>query len=585
MHPYSRIVEEVLELVSIELYAVAGSVSGGRLLVAGFREGSRNIYAYNGGGLVRLNREPVLGVAEPPPNAERVVFYRDVARGRELSRIYVVSIDKPGHEKPLHPGQEPARILGLADDGKSVAFSAVHERGVGVYAVRGKRLWKAVDAPGIAMVTSIRGDLVAGIGIFPPETRLFKPFTVDLSTSTFRVHEPPVKGNTIAIRIAPDGFPLYALEAAREAILYRLDPDSGKSSAIELQGMLKAFRPTSVNYLSFTSDGSLLVVARRRGRSKVFIDNEPLDLPEGMHGAAVEWRDEIAVTHSSKTTPTRIVAVKPGEKGWRTVLEGEKPKWLSEVFGETGYAEPTSSDGSKVPTLYLESGRAGKPGPTVILVHGGPFAEDTDTWDIFAAALAAAGFHVVQPNYRGSLGYGVEWTEKIIGDPCGAELSDVLAATKWALEAGLANHVYIMGYSYGGYLTLCALTQAPGMFRAGVAGASVTDWEEMYELSDPAFKQFIEMLFAGKRELWRERSPITHIDKLSEPLAMIHPLNDTRTPLKPVLKFVEKASEKGKSIELHVAPDMGHVVNTVEDAVKILLPALLFLVRMKGKEE
>ena len=200
---------------------------------------------------------------------------------------------------------------------------------------------------------------------------------------------------------------------------------------------------------------------------------------------------------------------------------------------------------------------------------------------MFAAALAAAGFHVVQPNYRGSVGYGVEWTEKLIGDPCGMELEDVIAAARWARESGLASRLYIMGYSYGGFMTLCALTRKPGVFDAGVAGASVTDWGLMYELSDPAFKSFIEMIFAGRKDLWKERSPITHVEKLKEPVILVHPQNDTRTPLKPVLRFIEKASDLGKKIEAYIAPDMGHAVNRVEDVVKILLPAIMFLARQE----
>ena len=132
---------------------------------------------------------------------------------------------------------------------------------------------------------------------------------------------------------------------------------------------------------------------------------------------------------------------------------------------------------------------------------------------------------------------------------------------------------------------MCSLTRKPGLYRAGVAGASVVDWEMMYGMSDAALKKFIELISNNKRELWRERSPIAYVDGLSDPLCIIHPQNDTRTPLKPVLKFMELASEKGKGFEAHIAPDMGHAVSKVDDLIKILLPAALFLARMEGKVE
>jgi dipeptidyl aminopeptidase/acylaminoacyl peptidase len=580
VHRYSRLVEELLELVGIEAYGVAGVVDGGRLLVSAMRDGSVNLYAYDGRGLVRLTREPISGYARPPEGSGRVVFYRDVASGAEAHKLYVVEIDKPGVEEELHPGQRPARLLGVADDGTTIAFAAVHEAGIGVYAFRAGRLWKAADAPGLAMVSSVRGDLVAGVGVFPPETRLFKPFTLDLSRGELKIHEPPVRGNVLALDIAPDGSVVYGLETSREARLYRLDPESGSSEPLGLEGDIRDFKASAFNEIRYTSMG-LVVIARRAGRSTVFLEGRSLRAPEGMHSSSEAWNGKLAVTHTSATTPPRIVALDADGQGWETVLEGRKPWWLPEALGGSVYTEVESIDGSRVPTYYLESRRARRPGPTVILVHGGPFSEVADEWRVFASALAAAGFHVVMPNYRGSTGYGLEWMEKIIGDPCGMELEDIVAAARWARESGLASRVYIMGYSYGGYMTLCALTRKPGVFQAGAAGASVADWELMYELSDPAFKAFIEMLFAGRRDLWRERSPITYVENLRDPLVLVHPQNDSRTPLKPVLRFIEEASDRGKRLEAHIAPDMGHVVNKVEDVVKILLPAVLFLVRQE----
>jgi dipeptidyl aminopeptidase/acylaminoacyl peptidase len=140
-----------------------------------------------------------------------------------------------------------------------------------------------------------------------------------------------------------------------------------------------------------------------------------------------------------------------------------------------------------------------------------------------------------------------------------------------------------MGYSYGGYMTLWAMASKPDLYECGVAGASVADWEEMYELSDAVFKFFIETLFAGNRELLRERSPIHKIDSIRKPVCIIHPQNDTRTPLKPVLRLLSLMLEKGKVFEAHIIPDMGHVVNTVEDAMRILLPGIMFLHRCLRK--
>ena len=581
LHEYARVTQEVLELVQIELYGLAGVAEGGGLIVAALREGAVNVYHYHGGRLERLNRDPVSFIAKLPYGAGSVVVGRDVARGRELHHLYRIDVDRPGEEVLLTGDVGPMRILGAAVDGGRVVFAGVTQEGIWAFEASlegGAR--RVAPLPGLGMIGDLRGRRAAGLIASPAEPGRFHLLVLDVDTGRVTVHRPE-GGSVTAATVAPDGTVTYALEGGGGAVLRSLDPDTGRDEPLSLpHSDLDEYKPASFNFLDYTPDGRLLASARRNGRSALFLDGRRLEAPEGTIGRAALWGGRVAASHKSLTTPPRIIAV--GETGgYEPVLEGATPPWLPEALAASRFEWIESFDGERVPTFIVESGRAPKPGPTVVLVHGGPFAEDLDAWDVFTAALAAAGFHVVKPNYRGSTGYGEEWRLKIIGDPCGGELEDVASAARWALEGGLASHAYIMGYSYGGYMTLCALTRKPGLFKAGVAGASVADWEEMYELSDPAFKQFIDLLFAGRRELWRERSPITYVENLREPLMLVHPQNDSRTPLKPVLRFLERASELGKSVEAYIAPDMGHTVNTVEDAVKILLPAILFLARME----
>jgi dipeptidyl aminopeptidase/acylaminoacyl peptidase len=188
----------------------------------------------------------------------------------------------------------------------------------------------------------------------------------------------------------------------------------------------------------------------------------------------------------------------------------------------------------------------------------------------------------VAPNFRGSTGYGEKFRRLDIGDPGGADMEDVAAARKWAVESGLSKEgeVSIVGYSYGGYTTLMQLTTKPKLWKCGVAGAPVADWEKMYELADRYFKTFQEVLFAGKRDIFRERSPITYVENIQAPICIVQPQNDSRTPIQPVLDFVSKLISFGKSFELHVLPDIGHAVSLNNEALaKFLLYAAMFLSR------
>ncbi len=134
-------------------------------------------------------------------------------------------------------------------------------------------------------------------------------------------------------------------------------------------------------------------------------------------------------------------------------------------------------------------------------------------------------------------------------------------------------------------MTYLALGKKPNLWDAGVAGAGIVDWSYLYDLSDALFNKFIEELFDGlNRELMKKRSPIEYVENVRSPLCIVHPQNDSRTPLKPVLKYVEKLLEKKIAFEVHVIPDMRHVFRTVDEILKVVLPAVVFLDKYIKKE-
>ena len=573
-----RVLPQIIELVNIPLYGARGVLDGGKLLVSALLEGEASVYVYDGKGLTKLSREPVSMVAEPPYGAGRVVIGRDVAKGRELHALYMINVSRPLEEEPLSKDLQPMRVLSIVDKGSEVFVTGVAPDGIKVFAAKpGGGAREVATVPGLGLLTDVGKGHGVGM-LFTPSGRT-SLLTLDLSTGEVGVKD--MGGSVLNARFAPDGHAVIAVEGPDSVKLVKASPPDWSPEPLELPGReLSEYGPTGVNYMGYTPQGELIVVARKHGRSEVFVDGSRIEAPKGIHSATYRLGPDFVITHTSLSTPSRIIRVRSGE-GWETILAADLPGGVKEAIGDSGMEWVRAPDGERVPTFYLGSRRAPRPGPTAVLVHGGPFSEYLDAWNVFAAALAISGFHVVMPNYRGSTGYGEGWRLKIIGDPCGAEMEDIIAAAEWARASGMADRTYIMGYSYGGYATMCALTKHPGKFAAGVAGASVVDWEEMYELSDPAFRAFIELLLGKDRGKWRERSPINYIDNMRDPLCIVHPQNDSRTPLQPILRFMREALEKGKSFEAHIAPDMGHAVNTAEDIVKILLPAVTFLLRQR----
>ncbi len=328
------------------------------------------------------------------------------------------------------------------------------------------------------------------------------------------------------------------------------------------------------------------MIGKKDGRTKLFIDGEEIVLPEGtIHGYPVFIDDKVFVALSNITSPPKIYRKSLKENDLEIVVDNKLPDYIASMIAGHEFIRYKSFDGLEIPAYIIYSNTE-KPGPAIVYVHGGPWSEVMDSFSRMITPLVAMGYHVIAPNFRGSTGYGDDFRGMDIGDPGGGDLEDIVYAGKYVVEKNIADRdrLAVMGYSYGGYMTYLALGRYPDLWRTGVAGAGIVDWEETYSLSDALFRNFIEILFGGKKELWRERSPITYVDNVKAPICIIHSQNDTRTPLKPVLKYIEKLLEKGNSFETHIVPDTGHAILRIEDAIKILLPALIFLEKYLKKK-
>ena len=220
-----------------------------------------------------------------------------------------------------------------------------------------------------------------------------------------------------------------------------------------------------------------------------------------------------------------------------------------------------SVDGRTVQGWLLRSPNA--EAPLVVYLHGGPTATQGDWWYPEIPAVALAGFHVFAPNFRGSDGFGKEFRDLNIGDIGGGDLQDVRNGAHYAADVVKSSRrPALFGGSYGGYLTLQGLVTQPDEWAGGVAIAPTTDWKADYNLSDAHYRKFCVHFFGGtpseKSDLYDDRSPITHLMRLTKPLLILHGENDTITPLEPVRKFAAEAEKFGLPVQLAITRDEGH---------------------------
>lgn len=229
-----------------------------------------------------------------------------------------------------------------------------------------------------------------------------------------------------------------------------------------------------------------------------------------------------------------------------------------------------ASDGRMIP-MYVTTppGKLPKPYPTVVLIHGGPIARDADwEWEQEAQFLATRGYLVLQPEFRGTMGYGYDHMEAGYKQWGLAMQQDIADAAKWAIDKGWADphRVGLMGGSYGGYATLMGLIKNPELFRCGVEFAGVTDLQLMFtspvsDMTGETVKFDLPEILgdpvADAAKL-KDNSPVNHADKLTQPLLMAAGGIDSRVPIEHATKFRNAVEEHNKQVEWVAYNEEGH---------------------------
>lgn len=247
-----------------------------------------------------------------------------------------------------------------------------------------------------------------------------------------------------------------------------------------------------------------------------------------------------------------------------------------------------SPDGTRVQGLLVRPQNAsGSMLPLITLIHGGP----TSLWSYdFPAArsmgwvqlLAAAGYAVLLPNPRGSMGWGTAFAEANIGDMGGGDLADILAGVDFCVQAGIADpeRLGVGGWSYGGYLTAWAVTQTE-RFKAAVAGASITNWISFHGVSTiPGFDStFCEVDPFDWDGYYGQFSPVAHVRRVVTPTLFLHGERDPICPLGQAHEMWRALKELRVDTELVVYPREGHGIREREHARDVLERAVAWFTR------
>lgn len=309
---------------------------------------------------------------------------------------------------------------------------------------------------------------------------------------------------------------------------------------------------------------------------------EWLDPVTGLREVALEVDGELGAVSVARPPGGPVVAlvredgaagdlvgrVEAGQPENLVALSEHGPRGV--VLARVEALHATAEDGTALDAVVLRPVGGGEgPWPTAVLVHGGPYGRSGLSSHAhpldWGQLLAARGFAVVMPNYRGGVGHGHAFAAAARGDMGGTEWSDLERLVDAAVDAGVADpgRLGIGGWSQGGFLTAWAVT-ATDRFRVGVMGAGVSDWGMLAATSDvPDF----EAALAGSRP-WDGPgphhaalgSPISYAARRTTPLLILHGAEDARVPVSQAVAFHRALAGQAAAVELVSYPREPHVI-------------------------
>ena len=312
---------------------------------------------------------------------------------------------------------------------------------------------------------------------------------------------------------------------------------SGKTNALPL--------PKGVNSLAgaesaFTRDGSKLAYSNNG-------PNAPNDA----------WVYDVGTGKSTKVTNSLMAGV-PAEHMVEPFLvhyPSRDGKWTISAF-------------VYVPRNMQRNGQ----NAAIVYIHGGPTSQTMNSFNRFIQHIVNQGYMVIAPNYRGSTGYGKDFQDANLFDLGGGDLQDVLAAADFLKATGYPDpkKLIAMGGSYGGYMTMMAVTKAPDVWAAGVPIVPFVNWfTEMHD-EDPVLQQSARATMGDPEknpDLFRDRSPFFFVDQIKAPLLLLAGGHDPRCPKEETIQVVEAIKKNGGVADYKIYENEGHGFAKVENQI------------------
>jgi dipeptidyl aminopeptidase/acylaminoacyl peptidase len=310
------------------------------------------------------------------------------------------------------------------------------------------------------------------------------------------------------------------------------------------------------------------------------------DLPGGLAGG-VAWgpdaeRFAISVTGRTVNTNVFVVETATGEaERWTHASTAGIPR---ETFVEPEVVRFESFDGREIPALFSLPPEADGDGttPVIVDIHGGPESQRRPSFAGLTQYFLSRGYAVLEPNVRGSTGYGKAYTHLDDVERRMDSVQDVRAGVDWLHDRPAVdpNRIVAMGGSYGGFMVLASLTEYPDLWAAGVDVVGIANFVTFLENTGDWRRELREAEYGsldGDREFLESISPINEADRIAAPLFVLHGANDPRVPVGEAEQIAAEVESHGVPVETRIFDDEGHGISKRENRIEAYTRVVDFL--------
>jgi len=520
-----------------------------------------------------------------------ILFVQD-RDGDENFNLYAVD---PGAEPEEEGGVPTARNLTEAENVRVALYSLPKNRPDTAYIGLNDRDPAWHDLYELTLSTGERR-------LIRENTERISRWVFDLEGELRLAVRAPLSGETEILRVDDDGFtPLYTCNVFETCEPTRFHADGRRIYMVTNRGDDADL--IRLTLLDVESDAETLVESDPENRvdlagaifsdatdelvATVYIDDRPR-----IHWRNDEWEEDyealrarlpgLDVGIGSSTLDESLWMVtasgdaEPGrtylfdrESGELTLQYAIRERLPREHLASMMPIRYESKDGLEIPAyLTLPKGVEPRNLPTVVVPHGGPWGRDAWRYDVIAQFFANRGYAVLQPNFRGSTGYGKAFVDAGNGEWGDAMQDDITAGVEHLIAEGIADpeRVGIFGGSYGGYAVLAGLAFTPDVYAAGVSLVGPSNLLTLLNSIPPYWEAERKMFYErigdpnnpeGRERLMRQ-SPLFSADEIRAPLLVIQGANDPRVKKAESEQIVVALRERGFPVEYLLAPDEGH---------------------------